>query len=120
MSWWVYLRDEGGQAVEVERHSEGGTYAVGGIAEAELNVTYNYGRWFRQALPELSENSILATMLHGRCAGDTLLTLERVVVDCGTERDEDYWASTPGNAGYAASILLAWAHEHPDAVWEVC
>src|SRR4029077_6146288 len=37
----------------------------------------------------------------------------------GTERDDDYWAPTDGNAGYAASILLGWAKQHPEATWRV-
>lgn len=47
MSWWVYLNGEDGEPVEVERHAEGGTYAVGGVPKAELNVTYNYGTYYR-------------------------------------------------------------------------
>jgi hypothetical protein len=51
MSWWVYLEDDG-ETVSVARHAEGGTYAIGGIKRAELNVTYNYGQHFRDAWPE--------------------------------------------------------------------
>ena len=29
-----------------------------------------------------------------------------------------YWMSTPGNAGYALSILLSWAKQHPEATWK--
>ena len=29
-----------------EIRAEGGTFALGGISEAELNVTYNYGKIF--------------------------------------------------------------------------
>jgi len=37
----------------------------------------------------------------------------------GTEHCGDYWADTLGNAGFALSLLLAWARDHPTAVWEV-
>ena len=37
----------------------------------------------------------------------------------GTERSDDYWEATPGNAGHAALILRNWAMKHPDAVWRV-
>lgn len=30
-----------------------------------------------------------------------------------------YWLATPGNAGYVLSVLLSWAEELKDAVWEV-
>jgi len=46
--------------------------------------------------------------------------LKRVVDKLGVKRFENYWAPTPGNAGYAASILLRWAKQYPDYVWEVC
>lgn len=29
-----------------------------------------------------------------------------------------YWRPTAGNAGYALNILLQWALQHPDAIWE--
>ena len=57
--------------------------------------------------------------LHGRVACKTIPELEKCVSKLGTVRDENYWRSTPGNAGHAINILLGWAKQHPDAVWEV-
>jgi hypothetical protein len=113
MSYWVYLVD-GGESVSVERHAEGGTYALGGITQAALNVTYNYGAHIRQA--GLKDG--LKT-LHGMSAKDSIPPLEVAVAKLGKDRDPDYWKDTPGNAGFALSILLAWAKEHPTATWEV-
>lgn len=48
MSWDIYLDQDGG-TVEVERHEEGGTFALGGTTRAELNITYNYGALIRVA-----------------------------------------------------------------------
>lgn len=93
--------------VKVARHEEGGTYALGGIDRAELNVTYNYWPHFRFG------------RLDGRTAHNTIPMLAYAVRRLGTQRDQDYWAATPGNAGHAASILLGWARQHPDAVWRV-
>jgi hypothetical protein len=107
MSWWVYLEDKDGKPVEVSAHSEGGTYAVGGISEAELNVTYNYGKHFA------------FKTLNGKAASETVEGLTALVAKLGTDRDEDYWNPTPGNVGHAASILLAWAKQHPAAKWRV-
>lgn len=112
MSWWISLEDEGGEAVTVERHAEGGTYAIGGVTEASLNVTYNYGRLFREAGCHPDD-------LRGRVAGDVLPKLEGAVKYLGMKRDEDYWKATPGNAGYALSVLLEWAKQHPAAVFRV-
>lgn len=30
-----------------------------------------------------------------------------------------YWKSTPGNAGAVLNVLLTWAKEKPDFIWEV-
>ena len=35
---------ETGKIAEVENFTEGGTYAIGGSNEADLNVTYNYSK----------------------------------------------------------------------------
>jgi hypothetical protein len=113
MSWWVYLNDENGNPVEVPSHNEGGTITLGGSTTAELNVTYNYSRFFRQVFPEG------LNWLYGKTGAETIKPLERAIAELGTEQDFDYWASTPGNAGHALSILLGWAKANPGAVWEI-
>lgn len=113
MSYWVYLLNEQGP-VEVTRHAEGGTYALGGTPTAELNVTYNYGTFFRETLGEEGLRE-----LQDKKASAVLALLEQAVATLGTERDSDYWKPTPGNAGYALSILLEWAKQYPDAVFDV-
>lgn len=114
MSWWVYLNDGYGETVPVENHAEGGTYALGGVPRAELNVTYNYGRCYREAV-----GHNLMDFLQDKEAGETLDTLRAVVEKLGTEQTPDYWEPTPGNAGHAAAVLLKWAEQHPDAMWDV-
>ena len=114
MSHWVRLNDANGDCVKVERHSEGGTYAVGGIDHAELNVTYNYAADIHRHI----KGGVRS--LNGGRAGDWVKPLRAAVAALGTDRDEDYWAPTEGNAGYALSILLSWAEVHPDAIFEVC
>lgn len=107
MSWWITLENENGAAVQVANHSEGGTYAIGGTTDAELNVTYNYA-------PHFGFRS-----LDGRTGEETIPELEVAVQKLGTERSGDYWESTAGNTGHAIAILLAWAKEHPQAKWRV-
>lgn len=120
MSWWVYLEDENENTVPVGRHAEGGIYVLGGVDRAELNVTYNYGKHFREAWPEPLEGSgALKLMLHGRKASETLPLLERAVASLGTELSDNYWSASPGNAGAALAVLRDWAREHPEAVWSV-
>jgi hypothetical protein len=134
MSWWVYLEDRtaspwcnfGSSAPEacskpcypvvaVDPHEEGGTHVVGGTRDAELNVTYNYGEFFRQAL----DKEAGLGWLDGKKAKDCIGRLADAVGVLGTEAGPDYWKKTPGNAGRALATLLAWANQHPEAVFRI-
>lgn len=114
MSYWVYLEDENGDSVTVPFHAEGGTFAMGGIDVAELNVTYNYSRHYGK---HLDKDSL--RWLHGKKASDTSKRLLAAVEALGTERSDDYWEPTEGNAGFALAILYQWSLHQPDAVWRV-
>jgi len=114
MRWWVDLNCEYcGNPLPVESHSEGGTYVYGGIDRAELNITYNHSAHLEEGLGYHFDK------LSGKRAKDTIPALEKAVERLGTERTENYWESTPGNAGYALSILLKWARQHPDGIWRI-
>jgi len=134
MSYDVGLRNpETKELAKVKNHSEGGTYALGGIEEASLNITYNYG-WFYYRLLDKEEG---LRWLYGKTGKECISRLEKVVEELGTKQYsrpkdgstfnpndrfgnyvKDYWAPTPGNAGYALNILLQWAKEHPGGVFE--
>lgn len=107
MSYWVYL-EEKGEPVKVGDHTEGGTFAIGGTNEAELNVTYNYSKHF-SVKKELDKKK----------AKDTIKIMEEKVKEFGTEQDKDYWNPTKGNVGYMLNILLGWAKQYPEAIWRV-
>ena len=79
----------------------GGTYAVGGNNLAELNITYNYSPHFQHCFGEQGLQE-----LHGMKVSDVMPRLKRGIEKIGTERDENYWAPTPGNAGAAIQDLL--------------
>lgn len=116
MSWWVYLvPPPGHQAFVVPRIEAGGTYAVGGSADTGLNITYNYSQLYHKAL----DHKDGLRWLHGKAAGYCIDRLRAAVAELGTDQDPDYWRVTPGNAGYALSILLWWATLHPEGVFEV-
>ena len=100
--------------VEVESHTEGGTYALGGTDRAELNITYNYSKYFYRELD--AEKGL--RWLYGQTGEAVIPRLEKAIAALGTKQDTNYWADTPGNAGYALSILLKWAKQHPDAVFD--
>lgn len=113
MSYDVSLM-KGGVICQVSRHTEGGTYALGGTEDAELSITYNYARPFAMTLPDGG-----IRWLHEKTAAETIGAIERAVGMLGVQQYHDYWAPTPGNAGHALNILLGWARLHPDGVWHV-
>lgn len=114
MSWSVSLK-KGDELMSVSRHSEGGTYVMGGSDVAELNVTYNYSRLFRTAFGGIH----FVEVLDGKQAQEVISLLEQAIGHLGDEPDENYWAKTLGNAGHALAVLLGWARQHPQAVFTV-
>lgn len=123
MSYWVYLEDKDGNVLQVPPHSEGGTYVQCGTASAELNVTYNYAGQFAKVNLDFHEGDPIGrdgkTAIHGKRAGDLIPQLRDAVLALGRHPSSNYWDSTPGNAGYALSILLGWAELHPDGIFRV-
>lgn len=114
MSYWIYLNYDDDRECLVSNHAEGGTVAIGGTDEAQLNVTYNYSECYRI----VSETP--HALLHGKIASETIPALKQMVERLGTKQYRpDYWAPTPGNAGHALNILLGWAEQHPEARWSV-
>lgn len=130
MSWWVYLIAEQEESVTVEPFEEGGTYQLGGTDRAELNVTYNYGKLYRQTWPETlkDDQGALEQMLDGRLASETQplidQTIDRLIALAGgievimAERSS-YWDATPRNAALPLLRFSAWAKQHPEARWRV-
>ena len=112
MSWTAHLV-ENDETVEVKRHSEGGVLQVGGSTRAELSVTYNYSHHLAEGLgmhfPELD----------GLSASEVVGLLQEGIDLLGTKRAEDYWESTPGNAGAALATMADWSRQHPGAVWRI-
>lgn len=112
MSYDVGLYEK--KLVKVKPHEEGGTFVLGGVDRAELNITYNYSQHFYR---ELDREKGLR-WLYGKTGEDVIPHLEKAIAVLGVERDSDYWLDTKGNAGYALSILLGWAKQHPTAVFD--
>lgn len=102
-----------GVPVQVDHFDEGGTRILGGTDQAELNITYNYSWFFYKFLSPRKG----LRWLYGKTGKQCIGRLEKAVKELGTQQFENYWAPTPGNAGHALSILLRWAKQHPDAVF---
>ena len=113
MSYDIYLCDKTGKSVEVANHADGGTYVMGGTTDAWLNITYNYSPFFYDTIDP--DQGIC--WIYGKTGKETLARLQEAISKLGTDRDSDYWKATPGNAGYALSILAEWARLNPGAIW---
>jgi hypothetical protein len=124
MSYDIELQ-RNGETLELlsAHHLTGGTYALGGTNLATLNVTWNYGKFFYQALGSQGISAI-----YGKPVMVGLQMLAEAITHLHTEYgaeaqvvDDDYWAPTVGNAVKALSDLIylgtiSYA-EYPDAVW---
>ena len=92
MSYGVHLREPNGNVCQIERHSEGGTYVVGGTTDAHMNITWNYVEYFCEHIDK--QQGI--RWLYNKKAKDCIPRLEEAVKKLGTERNNDYWAPTAG------------------------
>ena len=114
MSCNIGLYNDEGNLVKVDHFIDGGTYPVDGCSVAELNITYNYSWFFHKCLDK--EEGL--KWLCNKKAKDTIKRLQKAVEELGVDQFDNYWAPTPGNAGYALEILLKWAIEYPNAIWQ--
>ena len=113
MSYSITLEYQGGEPAIVDRHEEGGSPPLGGSLEAAMDITYNYSQFFYSTIDE--KDGI--RWLYGKSFAEYMDRLNNTVFELGTWQDEDYWESTPGNAGHALGVLLQWGEQHPDAVF---
>ena len=117
MSYDIALNDHvTGDIIELsEPHfMQGGTYAVGGTTEFWLNITYNYGKFYRQD-NVFGKNGIRT--IYGMSGAESIPVLEKAISALGDETDDDYWTATEGNAKRPLLQLLAMAKMRPDGIW---
>lgn len=122
MSYSIKLLDKKtNKPVTVPYFIEGGTVQAKvvngklvpkGIETAEMDVTYNYSKHY----DNIHEDGI--RWIYGKTGAEVVPVLERAVALLGTDRDDDYWKPTRGNAGHALAVLLSWARLHPEAVFD--
>ena len=114
MNYNVKLNDEQGKALEVET-IEDGRYIFGWyMSGTELNIPYNYADVYNLFNFNIQE-------LNGKIAKDTLLVLEQITDKLPNQHyKKDQNAPTPGNARNALAILLKWAKQHPEGIWNIC
>jgi len=111
MSYSIEMRNEDGSKCQVPNHTEGGNIVAGGTTDADMSVTYNYS-WFYYKYLDKDKG---LRWLYGKTGHEATHRLSEAVQELGTNRYmKDYWADTPGNAGWALNVLLDWAIVNPD------
>lgn len=113
----------------------GGIYALGGTAEARLNVTYNYAKWYYKdgVFPTIGEENKGIRTIYGMSGAESISvlenaikTLENMTEDLTAEEIQEYadggaggyWTPTMENAIKPLYQLLAMAKMRPDGVWD--
>ena len=96
-----------------EKHQiKGGTYAVGGTTDLNLNITYNYSKHFYRII----DGGIRS--LYGKTGAESIPILKSAIEKLKDDVDPDYWKPTEGNARRALHGLLSFAQMRPDGVWD--
>lgn len=81
---------------------KGGTYCVGGTTEAHLNITYNYGKIYREKFGKEGIRTI-----YGMTGAESIPVIQKVIDSLSDEINSDYWTATEGNAKRALYGLLS-------------
>jgi len=116
MSYDICLKDPvSKKTIEFENVHDikGGTYCVGGTKEAWLNITYNYGEYYRHVF---GENGIRT--IYGMTGAESIPVIKKAIEQLGDDISDDYWEPTEGNAKKALYGLLAFAQLRPDGIWD--
>jgi hypothetical protein len=103
MSYDIEILDNNGQVMKLKNKHQikGGTYCIGGMCEAWINITYNYHKFYKALWGEDGIKS-----LNGVNSGDCIPMLEKAVKKLGLKKENNYWKATKGNAGGALNRLL--------------
>lgn len=134
MSYDVWLKDPiTKEPLEIDKphFMAGGTYAIGGTTELWLNITYNYGRWYRRA-DIFGKDGIWS--ICGMSGSDSIPVLERAIASLESMQEDlsadevaeyeakgatGYWLPTRENAITPLRYLLNFAKMRPDGIWMV-
>lgn len=90
----------------------GGTYCVGGDDRARLNITYNYSPHYCRVFGDSGIRE-----LYGKSGAESIVMLDDAISMLGDDTDDNYWASTEGNAKRALMQLRSLAQMRPDGIW---
>jgi hypothetical protein len=99
--------------LDFPHHMRGGTYAIGGTTRLELNITYNYSKYYYKYFGEKGIRT-----LYGMTGAESIPILQEVIEKLNNDTTNDYWEGTEGNAKQALLQLLALAKMRPDGIWD--
>lgn len=114
MGYDISLVDLWDIPVRVDRHEEGGYTLPCGNPGASISITYNYSKYFSETI----DGKLGIRWLYDRPSYTCFSRLQSAIKVLGTYRDDDYWESTPGNAGHVLSVLLKWGKQYPNAIFK--
>lgn len=119
MGWTVDFIDFAGRSVSVGPHNEGSIRSAIGPGEdtAVIDVTYNYARFFYEALDQEDGLRWLNGKNGAETCGRLLASVQKLSDDDGGTNS--YWAVTPANAKRVLVLLASWAQQHPTAIWRL-
>jgi len=100
--------------LDTPHYFEGGTYFIGGSNKAWLNITYNYSKFYYDLISE----KMGIRWIYNKTGKECLPILEKAVAHLGTEQSNNYWETTPGNAGNALFGLIAFCKMCPDGIFD--
>lgn len=118
---------------EIPHQMKGGTFAIGGTQEMDLNITYNYADWYYRPGVFSIEGRGGIRHIYGLTGAESIPVLKgaiKALEECkedisDEEREEceeqgatGYWMPTRENAIKRICQLLAFAQMRPDGIWE--
>jgi hypothetical protein len=118
MSYDLYLRHPETKEVmqlAAKQNIRGGTYALDGTDRAELNITYNYSKWWEKA----SGKGGHLRDLDGVSGKDSIPVLRNAINNLDNDVSKDYWEPTEGNVKAALFNMILLAGQCPDGVWSI-
>jgi hypothetical protein len=116
MSYDIYLKNpKTGKTLQLkEPHDlKGGTYAVGGIQDCWLNITYNYSKHYSRIFGEKGIRTI-----YGMTGAKSIPILESAIAKLKDNICDNYWEPTEGNAKEALKNLLILAKKFPRGIFD--
>lgn len=117
MCYTVVLKDDKNNTVEldcVENLQEGTQFDVNSMFQAELNVSYNLCKFFKEVFGEEG-----LYYLYNKKAESVKTDLYNGYLLLGTNFNGDPWSEDANNAGYYLEKLYKWACEKPNCTFFV-